>query len=583
MSDDTKYLQQINRLPRVEVLSDFREKITRRYDIVDGQAAMEDGTKFDANIRIPWGTEDSEYLGLRLTHQDVVGQTDNPNKSANNPPPYLIRVFEQISANDRTKVGRTDVSYDQYGRRTVVEEFIQFSDGTTEYDDVVGTSAAPVPNEACILQHFEAPNDGTLIRWKLTYIDSGQMADRIDIRFGGHLLVRELDYLNEVPPAPSGYTYIGTSTEFIEGLPRYLAKYTAPATGGIPGAGGQISQDITYAQSPNQGTTGVTIYTIKWISDLTVNSNPIPTPSGTQLIEVDYDDSDGYRTWTAKYAKGQGLIESTIDYRNDGKLVIYTKTSIGTAPTAPSPTIGGTVVVINTNVENGQRTHDGVVVFRTTWAEGNGTISTETQGEPDGALVETITTLSAAASTPGTPGSGYYLITLDQRAQEGCYLNRAVYKHPPETVTFKKKINFTKPGIAAIGGSPIQFTLDSQVTMTLLADVEVSYGTAQITDAPFTVKAYARFVESWTPTDTKIQQSSSKALGGYLGQASGTSGTNSVYNGILCDSWSYGLVSSIPSTFTAAVHVLDTDNDPYLTDINGVQVFRRTKVSYDFS
>lgn len=577
-------LQEQNRGPKVSVSPDLRKTVERRYDIPNWQSAYKTAAEFLAQVQLDWGTADEQYPECRLVAQNVVGQTEDAFASPNKEPPYLVRVFDEISENDRTQVGRTDISYDQYGRKTVVEEYVQFSDGSTIYSDIVGTSPAPAPNADCILQKFEAPNDGTLIRWKLTYIDSGQMADNIEIRFSGSLLERELVYLNEVPPAPAGWTYIGTSIEYIEGLPLFRAKYVTAASGGTPSVGGsQISQDISYEQSPDQGTTGVTIYTIKWVTAPSVVVNPIPTPSGTQLIEVSYDNGEGFKTWTAKFAKGQGLVESTIDYRNKGLLVVYTKTSIGTAPTAPSPTIGGTVVLINNNTENGQRTHDGVVVIRLQWAEGNGTISSETQGESDGALVQTITTLSATATTPTSPGAGWYLINLDNRTQEGCYLNRAVYKQPPATVTYKKKINFTKPGIAAIGGSPIQLTLNPPVTMTLLADVEVSYDEAQITDVPFTVESYALYYQSMTPSDTHKQEAYTESIGNFLAQASGTSGTNSVFNGVLCDAWSYALISSVPSTFSADLKVLDVDNDPYLTATDGTVVFRRTKVSYDFS
>jgi hypothetical protein len=118
--------------------------------------------------------------------------------------------------------------------------------------------------------------------------------------------------------------------------------------------------------------------------------------------------------------------------------------------------------------------------------------------------------------------------------------------------------------------------------MDILAEVEVSYATTQISDTPFTVEAYATYYETYTPTDTGIAISSTKALGGYLAGASGTSGTNSVFNGILCDTWEYQLGSSTPSSFGSGAKVLDVDNDPYLVATDGTVVYRRTKVSYTF-
>lgn len=577
----TKYLQDVNRGPKIEVLPDLRLRVTRRFDIADQQAVIKDSDLFLENAEIPWGTQDSDYPQCRLIHQDTPGQVENSNKSPNDPPAYIIRVFEEIDRNDRTQVGRTDISYDQYGRKTVVNEFIQFSDGTTAYSDVVGTSTAPAPNSACVLQYFEAPNDGTLIRWKLTYIDSGELSVTDETKFDGGLLLRTLTYLNEVPPTPSGYTLIVANTEYVEGLKVY--KYTFACGKVSAGAGGVIDTNVEYFYSADQGTTGITRTTIRYITDPTVVANPITGPVGSELISIDQQESDGYILWTGVYANGTGTISTDVETKEAGNLIIYKKTAINAAPSAPSSTIGGTVVLIDADVQNGTRIEDGTVIYRYTWAEGNGTIDTDEVGEPDGALVQRITTLTAAASTPTSPGLGWYLIRLDQKTGDGYYINSATYKKPPETKTFKKKINFTKPGNAVISGSPPQLVYNPPVTMTLLADVEVSYDTSQITDTPFTVSAWATLYESWTPTDTGLQQARTTALGGYLAGASGTSGTNSIYNGVLCDAWAYQLGSSTPSSFTAAVHVLDTDNDPYLVALDGTVVYRCTKVSYDFS
>lgn len=573
-------LDSVNRQCKVEVLPDERRRVTRRIDLVDYQATARTEDQFAAKVFLPWGTADEDYPECRLTHQDIPeGQIPNPNKSPNDPPPYLIRVYEQIDEESETPVGGTNVTYDDDGNVNIELNWIQFSTGTPVVQ-TVGVTAAPAPYNTAILKDQIATDDGTVRQIRRIYNGPRTISDVSEIRFGGKMIVRTITAIGDIPPTPVGYTLVGPGVLHPDGRQIYTYQFAAATGGG--GTDDYIGSETQYEQSPDQGTTGVTVVTIRAVVPQG-GSNPIVSPgSGYELIDFKYDDETGVRMWTAVYAKGQGLIESTIDYRNDGKLVIYTKTAINAAPSAPSPTIGGTVVLINNNVENGQRTRNGTIVYRLTWAEGNGVIDTDQQGEPDGALVQTITTLSAAASTPTSPGADWYLINLDQRTQDGCYLNRAVYKKPPATKTFGKKINFTKPGVASIGGSPVQLSLSSQVTMTLLADVEVSYAETQISDTPFTVSAWAQLQESWTPTDTGIQQSTTKSLGGYLAEASGTSGTNSVYNGILCDEWSYELISSVPSTFGTGAMVLDVDNDPYLTAIDGTVVYRRTKVSYTF-
>lgn len=775
-----KYLQEVNRAPAVSVLPDLRHQIQRRYDIVDWQATFKTLAEFEAAVQLPWGTEDDEYPGLRLIKQDVVGSVENPNKSPNDPPPYLLRVYEQIPRNDRVIVGLPNVNFDQYGRKYVVFNYVQFSDGTTTYADTVGTTAATPPYSACILKSIDGDDNGTVKRTKLTFVDSGELSRDFELNFGGNLIILTITSLNEIPATPAGYTLWGPGVEYVQGLPVYKYRFSAVNGGGVPGTAaeisrsyydsqggtvqfdptaptagvgavkavikyitaptvttnpiplpsgfvligldeedaqgykvwtgtygfgsgtvdtqvethndgalliqtivalgappstpggytlisaesrnadgwiiytyrfangtgivlsgtetkeggklilyrrtefnpsnvyspatpsatiggtvtlvsrdlrnedgfysytsmwaegnGEIDRNIEYFYSDDQGTTGITRTSIKYLSALSVDSNPITPPSG-ELISLDRTQQDGYQIWSAVYAAGTGTISTELEYREKGLLVIYKLTAINAAPSAPSPTIGGTVVLIDTDVQNGTRIEDGTKIYRYTWAEGNGTISNVTRGEPDGALLQLITTLTANASTPTSPGAGWYLIDIDQQAQSGYYVNRATYKKPPGAITFKKKITFTKPGFASIGGSPIQFTLSSQVTMTLLADVLVDYATSQITDTPFTVSEWATYHETYTPTDTGIAVSSSKSLGGYLGGASGTSGTNSVFNGILCNSWSYQLGSSTPSSFGAGIKVLDVDNDPYLTATDGTVVYRRTKVSYTF-
>jgi hypothetical protein len=111
----------------------------------------------------------------------------------------------------------------------------------------------------------------------------------------------------------------------------------------------------------------------------------------------------------------------------------------------------------------------------------------------------------------------------------------------------------------------------------------VTYSTTQDTTTPWEVEAYASLVETFTPTDTGIAQSRQRGLGGYLAGSSSISGTNSNYNGVLCDSWSAVLVSSIPSSRPTGATVLRVDNDPYITATDGTTVvYRITKVSYTF-
>ncbi len=521
-------LDRINRTYTVEVLPDFRKRVTQRFDIVDGQATMSDGTKFDANVRLPWGTENSDYPGCRLVKQDVTGQTQNPNKAPNEPPAFLIRVWEQIPANDRVIVGEPNVNYNQYGFQEVVIEYIQFSDGTTIYNDDVGTSTAPAPYASAVLKTVDGSDDGTIRSYKLTYTTGGTMSDMQNLRFGGKVIVRTIKSLNQIPATPSGFTLVGPGVEYVNGLPIYVYEYAAAAgSGGNPGTSGQISQsfvnsqggDIAFDVTNPDGATGDVICVTTWVSPQTTTANPVTQPAGFVLFAVDVEDDTGFRKWTTRSGFGGGE-----------------------------------------------------------------EISVEVTGQDDGALIYSVSQNDADGTTiPAYPGSGTaYNVKAAHTRDNGFWRNQAVWHKPPADDTYKDTMGFEEPGIAEFTGSPPQFVLRPPKQRTLLVDVEVTFDVTQDSTDPFDIEAYASFYETYTPTDTGVAVQTQRGLGGYLAQASGISGTNSNYNGVLCDSWSAQLLSSIPSTFPTGLVRLKTKNDPYLTDIDGVKVYRRTAISYTF-
>lgn len=201
---------------------------------------------------------------------------------------------------------------------------------------------------------------------------------------------------------------------------------------------GQISYEARYSQSTDQGTTGVTVITIRHLTAISVNVNPITTPAGTALISEEKSDNDGYRIWTAIYAKGTGTVSSTTDTREGGKLVIYRKSSIGVAPTAPTATIGGTVTLIN----DSSRNDSGYVIYERTWAEGLGEVNRDTRYIQSsdlgttGATVITIRYLSALSvvSNPITTPVGTVLVNETKDSQDGYTVWNAVYAKGTGTV-----------------------------------------------------------------------------------------------------------------------------------------------------
>jgi hypothetical protein len=419
-----------NRAPSVKRLPDERLEVTRLYD-VENQIPKTPAALL-ASVWLSWGTQDEAFPTCRLVNQDIQGETGSflePCKE----PPKLVRVFLELPQFDEQLVGRPDVTVNQYGYKDVVFDYLQFTAGTAIYQ-IPGTTPAPSPFSSYLLKTQEGTDDGTLRTIKRTYSEGGLLADNEELKFGGSLKLRTLKSLQVVPTTPDGYTLVTRSTEFVNGLPVYSYGY---ANGSVAdGNGGIIDDDIEYKLSPDQGATGVTVRTITYISDLTITSNPIPHPgAGWELIKIKDSKETGFRNWVGVYAFGQGTVLSDVETKEGGKLIQYSVTSINAAPSAPAPTIGGTVELIRAETRNGADATSGTVVYDYVWMEGLGEVSrafTNAQGGPTsfdpaaptssiGPVRCTIRYLSALATAtdPTTPPASFVRTAINFEDQDG--------------------------------------------------------------------------------------------------------------------------------------------------------------------
>ena len=417
-----------NRAPLVERLPDYRQRVTRVYDVLN--PIPKDPAKILADAWLTWGTQDAEYTNCRLILQNVSGQPKEFPEDKK--PPYLTRVYEEIAASAETPVGDPDVTFDQYDNQIIVQEYLQFSTGTAIYQ-IPGVTPAPAPFTTAILKEEIRTNDGTLMRIKRTYTTGGILSDREELKFDGKLLLRTITSLNEVPATPSGFTLVTESTEYVRGLKVYSYSYASASS--IIGLGGEISRSTEYNLSPDQGVTGVTVTTITYLTDTTVTSNPITGPVGSELINVSYTDNDGYRTWRAVYASGQGVITSSKNISEGGMLISYSITSINSAPATPSATIGGVVTLVKQLTRNGSDAAAGTVIYDYDWVEANGEVSrafTNSNGGPVdfnpsaptaslGPVVCTVRYLTSLAVTsdPTTRPPGFVRVAIDRQEQAG--------------------------------------------------------------------------------------------------------------------------------------------------------------------
>jgi hypothetical protein len=331
------------------------------------------------------------------------------------------------------------------------------------------------------------------------------------------------------------------------------------------------------------GTVGMTDQTIKYLTASSVSSNPITTPTGYATVKVDYEDLDGYRIWTGIYAIGTGNVIVTTSLQYNGNLAIYSITALGAAPSAPAATLGGTVNQFEAS-QRRDRFHEGVVIYEYRWAEAKPgfQIDIESEGKPDGSIEYQVTQIAASATTPAYPGGGTgYLVRLKQTASEGHYVNRASWIKPPADDTLSKQVEFTMPGLAYMVGN--QLILQPPARRTLIASVAVTYATSQnTTDTPFSITTPASFYDAYTIHSNGNVVNHSHGLAEYLAASSSSSGTNSNYNGVLCDAWEYALNASSPTALPTGATCIHKDNDKYLTDVTGTIVYRRIVTKYTF-
>lgn len=506
------YLDRQNRAPTVELLPDRRQRVTRILDVIN----LVPKTPADlvrAGLWKPWGEIDPEYTNCRLTHQDIMGQDGEFRKPVEEPPKLKL-VYEEIPATAEVQVGNPDIVVNQYSYKEVTIESVQFSAGTAFFF-VPGVTAAPSPYQYCLLRDQTFTDDGTLRTYKRTYVEGGLLSDTEELKFGGKLILRTLRSLITPPSNPSGYTPVTESVDFINGLQVWSMGY-ASAAGSI-GLGGEISRKIDYNISPDQGTTGVTVTTIKWASDLSVTSNPITGPVGSELISVDFADEAGFRMWTAVYAEGTGLIDSGVDIKEGGKLVVYSRRSINAVPSTPSATIGGTVTLIQSNVRNGTDATNGTIIYDYQWAEGIGEVSrkfSSSQGGTTafnpaspaagpGAIICSITHLTslAVSSDPTTGPASFVRFSVDFEDSAGYRIWTVRYGYGTGTVNTKTDYRNLGALIitnkTALGAPPSAPSAQIGGTVTLI-------GSGQRNDTGFVVYDY-QWAEGYGVISERIQ------------------------------------------------------------------------------
>ena len=437
--------------------------------------------------------------------------------------------------------------------------------------------------------------------WAATYAKgAGTVISSTDTREGSKLIIYKKVGLGTAPSAPAAT--IGGTVTLISDSSRNDSGYIVYERTWAEGIG-EISRDTRYSQSTDQGTTGATVITIRHITAGSITSNPISTPSGTVLISVDFNEQDGYKVWTASYAKGAGTVVNSVDTREGGKLIIYRKIGLGSAPSAPTATILGTVTLIS----DSSRNDSGYVVYDYTWAEGLGIVSERIQYRDGGLrllnrdifLAQSATDYSAYTPTYGievdksfTEGEGIrrYSVTWIQSNSGGDPLTNPVLQ-------FTSKVPFTYPGRAKAYYIP--FTVGAY-TSHRAYDVFLSPPVQCLIDA--TTIVYYKSTNTaptpsvgytlWNPTDWAVMQakwigwsdsprSKVEGLRGYIAVNSSVSGSStsatdrSVFGDRVYANTSFEItLSGGPSDPSGTNKTLSIEQVPAFTKTDGTQYYR---------
>ena len=264
-------------------------------------------------------------------------------------------------------------------------------------------------------------------------------------------------------------------------------------------------------------------------------SAPTATISGT-VVEIDSSErlEDGFTVYSKTWAEGVGTVTDDVQSRHQGKLKLYHRVALGTAPSAPAATISGVVSLISDDT----REDSGVTIYDRTWAEGFGVIAKRTQARDGGLRLETWESLGGASYDDSYMKPTGILMAKDHDDLDGVtrWTVTCMQKSDGTTVdtavalTFEDYVEFTYPGRAKIfykDGSYLSITrrsyelfLEPPVASLILATVKVSYTTADdaletLAETLWNPIGNASVFANWVEAATGAPKSRVEGLRGY--------------------------------------------------------------------
>lgn len=536
----------------------------------------------------------------------------------------------------------------------------------------VDANPITTPTDTALVSEDKTDNDGHRV-WTAVYAKgAGTVVTEQQTKEGGKLIIYHRVALGAAPSAPSAtisgtvatvstvvrkdsgydvydYTWaegVGevdrtTDTRLGGMLQRVAIRHlTAVATGTQPTSDPLSGGTITSEGRADQD--GYRLWTVVWtkanttsfILDASEKRNkgklvlyrreklgaapaaPSATISGT-VVETDSSErlEDGYTVYSKAWAEGVGTIRDDVDTRNGGKLKVYRKTALGTAPSAPSATISGTVTLI----ADDSREEQGVTLYDRTWAEGVGVYTTSKKALDAALLQNEVTLFTALAddltdalAVTGVPTGTlvdyseteldgvkrWELVLLSE--QDGTALVAGTTGY-----TFEKYEEFVYPGRAkyytttvtmpsAVTGTVHDVYMSPPETALVLATHNITYQTSEavgtLTNTLWNPKDSATLYAKYTFTNGEVYFPKSRVEGlrGFRAVNSGSSGTTSGADwtsSILGDrmpassTWALSLDGG-PADPAGTAWTLHAEVQPAFYDVeNGVQWYRRLEIT----
>lgn len=345
--------------PVIEATPSGLRTITRFYKL-NGEAAKV------ANINTylaAFGTPDVEFTTALLVDQRIERRSEQGLDVT------LTKVFQELADNALTETTEVVETTSFDGRRVTRTTYLCRSEDAASLRPAIGGGVFQVDVQK------KGPV-ATVLKYEIELTDSGfVLSDSTDEKNNGKLTVRTIRTIGEAAATPSGFTLVSTVEQNTDGYTTYVSTFAKGE--------GRVSTDVAYKQNGK-----LKITTIRYL-----DTDDGAGVAGT-LVNDDSQEQDGYTLYIKGYAEivGDGITLSAVDIRQGGKLILYRRIRLGTAPSTPSATIGGTVVQIQAD----QRQEDGFTLYDYRWAEGSGVIEKRTQAREGGLRLETWVSLGAS-------------------------------------------------------------------------------------------------------------------------------------------------------------------------------------------